>query len=310
MSEVLNTSNRLLINKAQDVFRLDIMMDRIVNIKINYDYFDTASGLEYPMQSIVIRSDYEAQGGPLFFSANKHQAKIVNSIAGTDKLPVFEKVRVKPNIRFKYRGYGDTGVEFDVTVGNFFALVQDFALELNSASKGIKIQSIELLFGYMSQFPDLRILKGALGRDAYYDFTNPLYGHVSYLKGDVLYWYRSASPPDGEYTFSCAVASIKMPAEQTMGNIVKAGVYPEETREAMLRSYKYFVESDGCTFLSVLEWYITKHYVKHAEDAQVRYLYQDTWELMPLNANRYGVQVFVMSPKIFKAFSKILGCIN
>lgn len=308
MSEVLTIDNRLLYEattgKAQNVFRPDIMLDRVINIKINYDYFDEVSGLNYPMQSIVIRSDYEAQGGPLFFSANRHQAKIINRIAETDKMPVFEKVRIKPDIRLKYRGYGSTGVKFDVTVSNFFALVQDFALELNSTTQGIKIQSIEVLFGYMSQFPDLTLLKGTLGTDAYYDFTNPLYSYASYIKGDVLYWYRSASPPDGEYTFSCAVASIKMPAEQMMGNIVRTGIYPEATREAMFRSYRYYVESSGFTLRSVLEWYITRHYVRNAEDAQIRYLYSDTWELMPLNAYRYGVQVFIMSPKIFKAFSK------
>lgn len=308
MSEVLTINNRLLYEattgKAQDVFRPDIMLDRVVNVKINYDYFDTVSGLNYPMQSIVIRSDYEAQGGPLFFSANRHQAKAINRIAETDKPPVYEKVRIKPDIRFKYRGYGNTGVKFDVTIGNFFALVQDFALELNSTSQGIKIQSIEVLFGYMSQFPDLKLLKGTLGRDVYYDFTNTVYSYASYIKGDVLYWYRSASPPDGEYTFSCAVASIKMPAEQMMGNIVREGAYPDETREAMLRSYRYYVESNGCTLRSVLEWYITRHYVRNAEDAQIRYLYSDTWELMPRNSYRYGVQVFVMSPKIFNAASK------
>ena len=308
MSEVVTIDNRLLYEattgKAQNVFRPDIMLDRVINIKINYDYFDEVSGLNYPMQSIVIRSDYEAQGGPLFFSANRQQAKIINRIAETDKMPVFEKVRIKPDIRLKYRGYGSTGVKFDVTVGNFFALVQDFALELNSTSQGIKIQSIEVLFGYMSQFPDLTLLKGTLGRDVYYDFTNIMYSYASYIKGDVLYWYRSASPPDGEYTFSCAVASIKMPAEQMMGNIVRTGVYPEETREAMLRSYRYFVESNGFTLRSVLEWYITRHYVRNAEDAQIRYLYADTMELMPLNSYRYGVQVFIMSPKIFTAFSK------
>lgn len=308
MSEVLTIDNRLLYEattgKAQNVYRPDVMLDRVINIKINYDYFDEVSGLNYPMQSVVIRSDYEAQGGPLFFSANRQQAKIINRVAETDKMPVFEKVRIKPDIRLKYRGYGDTGVKFDVTVGNFFALVQDFARELNSTTQGIKIQSIEVLFGYMTQFPNLTVLEGTLGTAAYYDFTNVLYSYASYIKGDVLYWYRSAAPPDGEYTFSCAVASIKMPAEQKMGNIVRTGIYPESTYEAMFLSYKYFVESSGFTLRSVLEWYITRHYVRNAEDAQIQYLYADTMELMPLNSYRYGVQVFIMSPKIFNAFSK------
>lgn len=292
------------IGKVPGVYRPDIMFDRVINVKLNYTYFDEVSGIEYPMQSIVIRSDYEAEGGPMFASGNRYQDKAINRITETDKLPVFTKVRIKPDIRIKYRGYGTTGIEFDLIIGNFFALVQDFAKELNSTTKGIKIQSVELLFGYMSQFPDIRVLKGTSGRDAYYDFNNPLYSYVSYLEGDVLYWYRSAAPPDGEYTFACAVITTKMPAERLMGAVIDDTEYSKEIAEEMFKSYKYHVESNGYALMSVLEWYITKHYVRHMEDAKEQYIYKNNLELMPVHANKYGVKVFIKSPAVFEAKSQ------
>lgn len=301
------------IGKLPGVFRPDIMVDRIVNVKLNYTYFDNISGNQLPMQSIVIRSDYEMQGSPatsgLFVSSNVQQTKILGSVTETNKPPVLTKVRIKPDIRIKYRGYGNTGIEFDLVIGNFFALVQDFAKELNSTTAGIKIQSVEILFGYMSQFPDIRILKGSLGTEAYYNFASSLYSYASYLKGDVLYWYRSAAPPDGEYTFACAVASTRMPAERLMGDVVRNFVFPDAVQKAMYDSYTYHVESHGFSLMSVIEWYITKHYVRHSENAKEPYLYTFAMELMPVHANMFGVQVFVMSPKIFKAKSKdFLDC--
>ena len=296
--KALQTAMKL--QKATGGFGADIIFDRIVNVKINYEYF--AQDYSAPAQSVIIRSDYEAVSGPAFVSPNVQLMKAANAITDSklDRTPVFKKVSVKPDIRFKYVGHGNTGIECEVTIHNLFMLVEDFAKELNTNSAGIKIKSIEVLFGYMSQFPDLRLFMGLESSIYYSDFTNEIYSNVSYFKGDVLFWYRSAQPPNGAYTFKCAVTAVSMPEATTLKKLAISPVVSDAEMDVLLTKYDSYVASHGFRFVDIVAYYITKHYVKYEIMNNPLYVDNTSHELTELGASLFGIQVFVMSPKIFK----------
>ena len=81
----------------------DVMLDRVINVKINYEHFKTDDKYmtgEWKAASIIIRSDYEAVGGNVAVNTiDLTRAKEIYKIVGADKMPHYEKVRIKPDIR-------------------------------------------------------------------------------------------------------------------------------------------------------------------------------------------------------------------
>ena len=296
-----------------DVLRPDVMFDRIINVKINYSRFNILPNgtKQYYMNSfIIIRSDYEDVSNGVL-PTNTQVFKAVNGVTNGAYSPVnihhYEKVKVKPDIRITYRGYGNLSVNFEVVINNFFTLVGDgdIAMELNGATVGIEITNIELLIGYMSQFPDLTKLPAGLNTLVHNDFTDKRYSNVSYVCGDVLYWYRSSVPPDAAYTFYCCVASTKANALTQYAVTADKSINLPSIHESVMVDYKYSVKVNGPggypTMETLLDWYITKHYIR----PNTKPVFTDptvynraALSLTDRGALLYGVQVFSMSYKI------------
>ena len=298
--------------KHAHVLRPDIMFDRVINVKINYVRYkvlDSGEKQQYDSSFIIIRSDYEpvASTKPLG-SAISEQMKAANGVTngrfdGT-AVTHFEKVRIKPDIRLTYRGHGSAGIRFEVTIGNFFTLLDDgdIAAELNSASSGIEIKNIEVLFGYMSQFPNLTEMPAGYNVNTYNNFADKRYSNASYICGRVLYWYRSATPPDGAYTFYCSVVDIYANTLSQVSRVNNQAVTAYQFKQQLIGDYKRYVFPKGMSLESVLEWYITKHYIR----PNTGYSATDTTMndeknhcLTEKGSALYGVQVFVLSYNVF-----------
>ena len=123
---------------ASAMFRPDVMFDRVVNVKLNYKRFTKANGTtqyidSYPM-SAIIRSDYEIIGNKMVNMPDQMLKTVNDVVGGSPSVFHFEKVKVKPDIRVEYHGIGNVGLNFTVTIGNFYTLVGDIAaaMELNS----------------------------------------------------------------------------------------------------------------------------------------------------------------------------------
>lgn len=287
--------------------RSDIMLDRVINVKINFERFK--KGDEYHEDtweagSIIIRSDYELVGGAKFVDlSNPNRAKILNSLTGGNSSPHFEKVRIKPDIRMSYRGVGKAGLNFELTIANFYTLLNnaDFAAELNTASKGMRIKNIEVLFGYFSQFPNLVGLNNMFDApDLYNNFKNAAYNKVSYVIGNVLYWYRSSMPPDAEYTFYCAVAQTESPIYTDLARKINTGTDDDTARifDNMRESYRAYVHAHQYSLRSVLEWYISGHYLRYNTSENAYKVNSETNTLDSESWDRYGVRIFIMSYNI------------
>lgn len=297
--------------KNAQVLRPDIMFDRVINVKINYVRFkvlDDGEKQQYASSFIVIRSDYEPVASTKALgSVISEQYKAVNGVTngrfdGT-AVTHFEKVRIKPDIRITYRGHGSAGIRFEVTIGNFFTLLDDgdVAAELNSASSGIEIRSIEVLFGYMSQFPNLMELPPGYSSNTYNNFADRRYSNASYICGRVLYWYRSSAPPDGAYTFYCSVADIEANTLSQIARVNNTAITAYQFSMQLQGDYKRYIKPKKMSLESVLEWYITKHYIRpntsySAADTEMN----DTKNhcLTEKGSTLYGVQVFVLSYKV------------
>ena len=299
---------------AADVLRPDVMFDRIINVKINYALFTTlANGSkEYYLRSfIIIRSDYErVSNGVARNSTAEALAPVYKAVNGVTNgafsptnITHYEKVRIKPDIRITYRGYGNLSVNFELVINNFFTLVGDgdIAMELNGATEGIEITNIEILFGYMSQFPDISKLPAGVSSTVYNDFTNKAYSNVSYMCGDVLYWYRSSVPPDAAYTFYCCVTSTKANTFSQYSLISDTSINLSYIYESVKVDYRYYIMSRPQTLETMLDWYITKHYIRPnvkpvLENPMV--YNKAALSLTDYGSLAYGVQVFSMSYKI------------
>lgn len=305
-------------NKSADVLRPDVMFDRVINVKINYTRYKILEDGEkhkYASSYIIIRSDYEP-AAPLTNSKTAAAAealsplyKAVNGVTNGrfNKLTAthFEKVRIKPDIRISYRGHGQAGIRFEITIGNFFSLVDDgdIATELNSASSGIEIDTMEVLFGYLSQFPNLANAAAEYSSDTYNNFTDKRYSNASYLCGRVLYWYRSSPPPDGTYTFYCCIASIDANTLSQIAKVNNSVFTAYQFYKQLQGDYRRYISSKKYSLESVLEWYITKHYIRpnttySSADTEIN----DTknHRLSDSGSSLYGVQVFIMSYNISK----------
>lgn len=299
--------------KGAALFRPDVMFDRVVNVKLNYKRFTKVNGATqyidaYPLAAII-RSDYEIVGNKLVNMPNQTLKTVNDVIGGSPSVYHFEKVKVKPDIRVEYHGIGNVGLNFTVTIGNFYTLVGDIAaaMELNSNGNvsytsriggqdtaiGIKITSIEVLFGYMSQFPDLTKYPPNAAFAYYNDFHGHWYSNASYIKGNVLYWFRSDLPPDGAYTFQCAVASVEMPVASYLARI---GTSIDTVAPIIQDDLNSYLQANNGSFVSLLDWYITKHYVRFDEEASdPSFMEPGLYRLSEKGAALAGVQVFVNS---------------
>lgn len=298
--------------KHAHVLRPDVMFDRVINVKINYVRFkvlDDGEKQQYASSFIIIRSDYEPVASTKALgSVVSEQYKAVNGVTngrfdGT-AVTHFEKVRIKPDIRITYRGHGSAGIRFEVTIGNFFTLLDDgdVAAELNSASSGIEIKNIEVLFGYMSQFPNLMEMPAGYNVNTYNNFADKRYSNASYLCGRVLYWYRSASPPDGAYTFYCSVADVEANTLSQIARVNNQAITAYQFSQQLIGDYKRYITPKKLTLESVLEWYITKHYIRpntsySSSDPEMND--EKNHCLTEKGSALYGVQVFVLSYNIF-----------
>ena len=302
--------------KHAHVFRPDVMCDRVINVKLNYVRYrilDNGEKQQYASSSIIIRSDYEPVGSagstvPSVVEKLSPLYKAVNQVTNgrfDDTSPThFEKVRIKPDIRLTYRGHGSAGIRFEVTIGNFFSLVDDgnIAVELNSASSGIEIKNMEVLFGYMSQFPDLTEMPPGYSSNTYNNFADKRYSNASYICGSVLYWYRSSAPPDGAYTFYCSIVDVNANTLSQIARVNNKALTAYQFKQQLIGDYKRYIIPKKLTLESVLEWYITKHYIR----PNLNYSSSDTELnddknhcLSEKGASLYGVQVFVLSYNIF-----------
>ena len=302
--------------KHAHVTRPDFMFDRVINVKINYTKFkilDSGEKQQEASSSIIIRSDYEPVASMKSVKAavaeklsplHKAVSSVTNGRFDSSAETHFEKVRIKPDIRIRYRGHGPVGIKFDVVIGNFFSLVGDgdIAVELNSSSSGIELNSIEVLFGYMSQFPNLMEMPPGYSSNTYNNFADKRYSNASYLCGKVLYWYRSSPPPDGEYTFYCCIASVDANTLSQLSKVNESVYTANDFYMQLQDDYRRYIFSKGCSLESVLEWYLTKHYIRpnigySALDEEIN----DTANhcLSDLGKALYGVQVFVLSYNIY-----------
>ena len=285
----------------------DVMLDRVINVKINYEHFkidDKYMTGEWKAASIIIRSDYEAVGGNAAVNTiDLTRAKEIYKIVGADKMPHYEKVRIKPDIRVSYKGVGKAGLNFEVTIANFYTFLNNanLATELNTASAGIKVHSIEVLMGYMSQFPDLTQFGVLAGTpDIYSNFKHSAYNNASYITGTVLYWYRSSMPPDAEYTFYCAVAQTTSPVYTNAARLIDTGSddSADELNTKMYLACDEYVRSHQYSLKSVLDWYISGHYLRYNVLNTEYKIDQNTMTLDTDSQNIYGVRVFIMSYNI------------
>lgn len=299
--------------KGAALFRPDVMFDRVVNVKLNYKRFTKVNGAtqyidSFPL-SAIIRSDYEIVGNKIVDMPNQVLKTVNDVVGGSPSVFHFEKVKVKPDIRVEYHGIGNVGLNFTVTIGNFYTLVGDIAaaMELNSNGNvsyttkiggqdtpiGIKITSIEVLFGYMPQFPDLTMYPPNTAFAYYNNFDGYWYSNASYIKGNVLYWYRSELPPDGAYTFQCAVASVEMPVASYLARISTS---LDEVTPAIQNDLSNYMHANNGSFVALLDWYITKHYVRFDEEASdPSFMELGLYRLSEKGASLAGVQVFINS---------------
>lgn len=289
-----------------NTLRPDVMLDRVINVKINYERFvvdDKYMKSEWKAASIIIRSDYEAVGGNVSVNTmDLSRAKDVFNMVGSGKMPHYEKVRIKPDIRVSYKGVGKAGLNFEVTIANFYTFVNNanIALELNTASAGIRIRSIEVLMGYMSQFPDLSQLGSLAGApDIYSNFKHSAYNNASYITGTVLYWYRSSMPPDAEYTFYCAVAQTTSPVYTDAARLIDTGsdTAADDLNNELYAACFDYASSHQFSLKSILDWYITGHYLRYDMLSTDYKINQRTHTLENESWCR-GVQVFIMSYNI------------
>lgn len=297
--------------KNADVLRPDIMLDRVINVKINYvryNVLEDGEKQQYASSYIIIRSDYEPVASTKSLgSAISPQLKAVNGVTngrfdGTAATH-YEKVRIKPDIRLTYRGHGSAGIKFEVTIGNFFTLLDDgdIAAELNSASSGIEIKSIEVLFGYLSQFPNLAAMPDMYNVMTYNNFADRRYSNASYIHGSVLYWYRSAAPPDGAYTFYCSVVDVDANTLSQIARVNNSAITAYQFSQQLIGDYKRYITPKKYSLESVLEWYITKHYIRpNTNYIAANTEMNDTKNhcLTEKGSALFGVQVFVMSYNI------------
>lgn len=293
-------------NALVNTLRPDIMLDRVINIKINYERFvvdDKYMKSEWRAGSIIIRSDYEAVGGQVAVNTiDITRAKEIYSIARADQMPHYEKVRIKPDIRVTYKGVGKAGLNFEVTIANFYTFINNanIASELNTASKGIRVRNIEVLMGYMSQFPDLSQL-GAIAEapDIYSNFKHSAYNNASYITGNVLYWYRSSMPPDAEYTFYCAVAQTSSPVYSEIARMIDTGsdVAADDLNNELYGACFDYAHSHQFSLKSVLDWYITGHYLRY-NMLSGEYKINKRTHTLETDYWYQGVQVFIMSYNI------------
>lgn len=246
------------------------LFDRVINIKISYSKFiKDASGNKQQIgvpQTLLIRSDYEYAGsGRNPVGAGQLHDTIVGVVDGKGA-PRIKKVAIKPDIRMAYKGIGNAGIDITITVGNLFMFVPDYetAKELNSSGLneiGIEFNDMEILFGYMPDFPNLENRPQVGPNSLMQNFMALEYHRVSYIRAKILYWYRSKTPPDAEYTFYCAFCSVESPVVASLEKLLVAPEYYNQTMlQFRLTRYQSYLAAHKFSFAGMLEWYIQYHY--------------------------------------------------
>lgn len=121
------------------------LFDRIINVKIN-----CYSEKSYYRESFVIRSDYE-----LIYPDSNTPVDGTITTFGKGKC-LIRPCTMKPSIKVQCKMVtGNTGTNVDVFISNFFMLTKDGKHLRSFNSSTYKIESVEIVMGYRSQFKSM-----------------------------------------------------------------------------------------------------------------------------------------------------------
>ena len=268
------------------------IMDRVINLK-----FITASkgsdGTLTPVDTYVLRSDYELCDSSFVRKVAENNLSYTNKA----KIQCIRKCKIKPSIKVQYKQVsGNTAIELDIFVHNFFMLSRDGNTLLSFNGIEYPLAQVEVQMGYFGQFADKYRLEegGVPSLNDFFDMP-PIEG-VQALKCNVEYSQTDSLPPDATlhihgYCSSCYNSPVKEIEEIELSSIDKSMVYTYQ--DATKDNYQFK------NFLHYIYNNITRRYLRDMlpadtkdEAKTLKLKFDDKKALDDESSLKYGVRIF------------------